>query len=74
MTNQSINGSELLGLERRDYRNLALTVAVMSMLFFTFIDGSITTRLLTALIGGLIAGVVFVVVTVIINAYKPDHW
>ncbi|MCL9814001.1 hypothetical protein [Natranaeroarchaeum aerophilus] len=74
MTNQLIDGSDHLGLERRDYRNLALTVAVMSMLFFAFIDGSVTTRLLTALVGGLIAGVVFVVVTVIINAYKPDHW
>lgn len=74
MTDGLTDVSESLGLEPRDFRNLAITVGIMSLLFFGVVEGTLLDRLLTAVLGGLIAGVVFVVVTVVINQFKPDHW
>lgn len=65
---------ESVGIERRDVRNLAFTVGIMSLVLFAYVQGPLIDRMFTAVVGGVISGIVFLVVTLVINQIKPDHW
>ena len=62
------------GFEARDYRNLKITIGLMTVLFFVFADAPIPTRLTTAIAGGLISGVVFILITAAINRFVLYKW
>ncbi|MFP9059036.1 hypothetical protein ACLI4R_00735 [Natrialbaceae archaeon A-chndr2] len=65
---------EQTGLERRDGRNLLISIGIMTLLLFSFTEGDIGTRIGVALAGGLVSGLTFVVFTVVIKRYAPSHW
>lgn len=55
------------GIESHDYRNTAILVVGMTLLFVFVIDGPLFNRLLAAAITGLVAGFVYLLTTVLLN-------
>ncbi len=64
----------VLGLDRRDGRNLLVVAALMTVVMAFFIDAPIGVKLVAGGIMGLVSGVAFVVSTLVINRLKPDYW
>jgi len=60
-----------LGIERRDLRNLAIVVVVMTLILTAVADGPLAVRVVVGAVGGLFSGLVFLVVTAVIYAYAP---
>jgi hypothetical protein len=60
-----------LGIERRDLRNLAIVVVVMTLILTAVADGPLAVRVVVGAVGGLFSGLVFLVVTAVIYAYSP---
>ena len=54
---------------RRDLRNLAVVVGVMSMMLTVVAEGTLAVRLVVGVIGGLFSGLVFLVVTAVIYVF-----
>lgn len=63
----------VLGLDRRDARNLLVVAAVMTVVMAFFIDAPVGVRLVAGAIMGLVSGVAFVVSTLVIKRFKPDY-
>lgn len=57
-----------------DRRNLAIVVAVMTLVLTITAEGPLGVRIIVGLVGGVFSGVVFLVVTLLIDAYGPDYW
>ena len=55
---------------RRDLRNLAVVVGVMSVMLTIVAEGTLVVRLVVGVIGGLFSGLVFLVVTAVIYAFR----
>ena len=54
---------------RRDLRNLAVVVGVMSVMLTVVAEGTLAVRLVVGVIGGLFSGLVFLIVTAAIYAF-----
>ncbi len=74
MQDSALTLLDRIGLEPRDGRNLVITVGILTLILFVYIDAPVGERALAAAIGGLVTGLVFVVVTVLINVYKRRYW
>ncbi len=64
----------ILGLDRRDGRNLIVVMLIVTVVMAVLAEGSAGIRLLAGVLAGLISAGFFVVSTLLINRYKPDHW
>jgi len=60
-----------LGLRRRDIRNLAIVVVIMTLILTVVAEGPVGVRIVVGAIGGVFSGVVFLVVTILIKTYGP---
>ncbi|SMO52223.1 hypothetical protein [Halorubrum cibi] len=63
-----------LGLERRDWRNMVVVAAVVTLVIAGSAEGPLGVRVVAGAIAGAISAGVFMVSTLLINRYKPDHW
>jgi len=66
--------SSLLGLERRDGRNLLIVASAIFGIVTVLTSGPIGLRVSVGVGAALISASAFLVSTVVINRYKPDHW
>lgn len=64
----------MLELERRDGRNMAVVAGIVTVVVVLTAEGPIGARIVAGAIVGAVAAAVFVVSTLLINRYKPDHW
>jgi len=60
-----------LGLERRDFRNLAIVVAIMGPILFFLADGPVVPRFIATVVVLLIMSVIFFIVTIILKWWEP---
>lgn len=62
------------GIERADYRNLLVVVAIVALVTVLLSGEPPAVRLVVGLVTGIISAVAFLVATIVINVFKPDHW
>lgn len=60
------------GIDSHDYRNTAILVVGMTLLFVFVIDGPMFNRLLAAGFTGIVAGVVYLLTTVFLHRYRQS--
>lgn len=64
---------ERLGLERRDARNMAVVVGVMTLVMLFVLDAPLLPRLIAAVVFGTFSAVAFLIVTALLNTVKPEY-